>query len=193
MSYFDSQLSMNGFITCNTRYYRRYPAKLRVSWKRSIIAPFWANADSRRQKSCNLTGDSILYSDLYQNLVDKEETVPLNADPRKRSLTGETLYILARAKKDVLLRDSEFQVSWVVVATWHNMRPPPYWRNAGKVSVQSFIFIIISLSLSSSNTTVLNTALLVPYCMVMLNKQLTHLARLGHDTEKTSSCFHLAS
>jgi hypothetical protein len=106
-----------------------------------IIAPFWADADGwGGSYPCGIDDDMVVFYQIYENCVLKNGVVS-SLDPDKYVLDSKTQLIISRAQKDALLRDDEFQVSWVAVVTWNKMRPFWHYYNANRVSSMNLTII----------------------------------------------------
>lgn len=134
---------MNGIVTCGHKFYNYIPRYFTPNFARHIIAPFWADADGRHSTwPCSLTQESSVFYNIYEDDVSKNG-VQSASDPDKLVLDSQTQLIITRAQQDALSRDSEFKVSWVIVITWSNMIPYPYYYNTGAVSHHLVFYIKI--------------------------------------------------
>lgn len=128
---------MNGYVTCNERFYSYWPRQFTYDFSYHIFAPFWADGDGRGGSvPCAKNEDSVVFYQFYENDVSING-VPSQTDADKMVLNAKTQLIIARAQADALQRDDEFEVSWVAVITWNKMRPYSYYNSANSVSNES--------------------------------------------------------
>jgi hypothetical protein len=134
---------MDGYVVCNDRYTGVSPRWFPI-WNRktlSMLAPFWADASALWYTSCNGNDGSGVFYRVIEDIVDTENTVQNNEDPEKLAVDQDRLVVLARARKHAALRDDEFEVSSVIIVTWHRMRRfQYYWRR--RQDNQQVFFIV---------------------------------------------------
>ena len=75
------------------------------------MAPFWSDIEGRHTafEDCGMESDSVVFYQMYENNPSQND--------------AKTQYVIARAKVETLVRDSEFDVSWVFIVTWYRTMP----------------------------------------------------------------------